>query len=147
MQVTGGGGGGGEPSGTVKIYAGAVAPSGYLLCDGAALSVATYAALFAAIGYTWGGAGASFNIPDLRTRQPVGADGGLNLNLGDTDGQPFGSRVPFPGDVPANVNSDVVFVLNSAIGSPDVSTGVSGRNHAHSINYPGFTGVNFIIKT
>jgi len=44
------------------------APAGYLKADGTAVSRATYAALFAAIGTTFGvGDGATtFNLPDLR---------------------------------------------------------------------------------
>jgi hypothetical protein len=45
-----------------------------LLCDGASLSTTTYAALYAVIGYTYGGSGASFSVPDLRGRVPVGKD-------------------------------------------------------------------------
>ena len=44
------------------------APTGWLVCDGAAVSRSTYADLFTAIGTTWGtGDGSStFNVPDLR---------------------------------------------------------------------------------
>ena len=44
------------------------APSGYLLCNGAAISRTTYAALFAAIGTTYGAGNGdtTFNIPDFR---------------------------------------------------------------------------------
>lgn len=41
-------------------------PAGALLCDGSSLSTTAYAHLFSAIGYTWGGSGANFNLPDLR---------------------------------------------------------------------------------
>lgn len=55
------------PSGTMVAYAGyATDPVGWLLCDGRSLSVASYPELFAMIGYTYGGSGGSFNIPDLR---------------------------------------------------------------------------------
>jgi microcystin-dependent protein len=57
-------------------------PSGWLLCDGSAVSRTTYAALFAAIGTTYGAGNGSttFNVPDLRGRTPVGADPtGVNL--------------------------------------------------------------------
>lgn len=40
----------GNPVGSIISYAGTVAPSGYLACDGASLSRTTYAALFAVIG-------------------------------------------------------------------------------------------------
>jgi microcystin-dependent protein len=56
------------PTGSVISYAGSTAPSGWLLCDGAPLSTTTYASLFAIIGYTFGGSGGTFNLPDLRGR-------------------------------------------------------------------------------
>jgi microcystin-dependent protein len=53
--------------GTIIDFAGASAPSGYLLCPTAATNVSrtTYAALFAAIGTTWGAGDGSttFGIP------------------------------------------------------------------------------------
>jgi len=56
------------PSGSVFHFAMIAAPAGYLKADGTAVSRATYAALFAAIGTTFGvGDGATtFNLPDLR---------------------------------------------------------------------------------
>jgi microcystin-dependent protein len=52
--------------GMISDWGGATAPSGWLGCDGQSLATTgTYAALFAAIGYTWGGSGASFNAPNL----------------------------------------------------------------------------------
>ena len=53
-------------AGTVIYYAASAAPTGYLKANGASLSTTTYATLFAAIGYTFGGSGASFSVPDLR---------------------------------------------------------------------------------
>lgn len=61
------------PSGVMTPYAGASAPTGWLLCDGAAYSTAVYPALFSAIGYTFGGSGANFNVPDMRGASPAGA--------------------------------------------------------------------------
>jgi microcystin-dependent protein len=56
------------PSGAIMAFAGTTAPSGWLKCEGQAISRATYATLFAAIGTTWGvGDGSTtFNVPDLR---------------------------------------------------------------------------------
>ena len=56
------------PTGSVHVMATTTAPSGYLKCNGAAVSRTTYADLFAIIGTTWGeGDGSStFNVPDLR---------------------------------------------------------------------------------
>jgi microcystin-dependent protein/cytoskeletal protein CcmA (bactofilin family) len=54
------------PPGTVITVAASTAPTGYLKANGASLNTTTYASLFAAIGYTFGGSGASFTLPDLR---------------------------------------------------------------------------------
>lgn len=56
------------PPSAIMAFARNTAPSGWLACDGSAVSRTTYAALFAAIGVTFGaGDGTStFNLPDLR---------------------------------------------------------------------------------
>jgi microcystin-dependent protein len=56
------------PPGGVTAFAGTAIPTGWLNCDGSAVNRATYAALFTAIGTTWGAGDGSttFNIPDLR---------------------------------------------------------------------------------
>jgi hypothetical protein len=58
-------------------YAGGAAPTGFLLCDGSAVSRTTYSGLFAAIGTTWGAGDGSttFNVPDLRRRTTIGSGG------------------------------------------------------------------------
>jgi microcystin-dependent protein len=52
----------------------ATAPSGFLECDGSAVSRSTYAALFAVIGTTYGAGDGSttFNVPDLTDKVAVG---------------------------------------------------------------------------
>ena len=64
------------PSGTVSQTARATAPTGYLLCDGSAISRTTYSSLFDAIGtaYGVGDNSTTFNIPNLKGRVPVGMD-------------------------------------------------------------------------
>lgn len=74
--------------GTLIQYAGTTAPSGYLFCDGAAVSRATYANLFSAISTTWGAGNGSttFNVPDLRGYFARGsgtnADGTVGTSVG-----------------------------------------------------------------
>lgn len=65
------------PVGTVTPFAGNAAPSQWLLCEGQVVSRTTYATLFAAIGTTYGAGDSTttFNLPDMRSRAPVGADG------------------------------------------------------------------------
>jgi len=66
------------PVGAASLFFGASAPTGWLFCDGSAVSRTTYAALFTAIGTTYGtGNGTTtFNLPDLRGRIPMGAGTG-----------------------------------------------------------------------
>ena len=56
--------------GTVLAYAGNAVPDGYLQCNGAAVSRTIYAALYAAIGTTYGSGNGSttFNLPNLTDR-------------------------------------------------------------------------------
>lgn len=70
------------PTGSVFTMATTTVPSGYLECDGSAVSRTTYADLFAAIGTTWGaGNGSStFNVPDLRGEFIRGWDNGRGID-------------------------------------------------------------------
>lgn len=67
-----------RPVGEVTDFAGSTAPSGWLICNGAAVSRTTYADLFAYIGTTWGAGNGSttFNVPNLQGRVRVGRDTG-----------------------------------------------------------------------
>lgn len=68
------------PSGSMMPFIGAGVPSAeWILCDGASYPTATYPDLFGAIGYTFGGAGANFNVPDMRGRVAVGQDLGAGI--------------------------------------------------------------------
>jgi len=71
-------------TGVIVAYAGTAAPTGYLLCDGAAVNRTTYSTLFALVSTTFGvGDGSTtFNVPDLRGRMPLGLDnlGGSSAN-------------------------------------------------------------------
>ena len=72
------------PAGMVQAYAGSAAPTGWLKCNGAAVSRTTYATLFAAIGTTYGsGNGSStFNVPDLRGEFVRGWDDSRGVDSG-----------------------------------------------------------------
>lgn len=77
------------PVGVILPYAGTVAPTGWALCNGAAVSRTTYADLYAVVGTRYGAGNGSttFNLPDLRGRVPVGKDGTTNFpEVGATGG-------------------------------------------------------------
>lgn len=75
------------PAGAVIPFAGSAAPTGFLLCDGSSKVRADFTDLFTAIGTTFGNAdGSHFNLPDLRSRVPVGAGAGtFALSFASTD--------------------------------------------------------------
>tara|TARA_B100001094_G_scaffold130313_1_gene126177 strand:+ start:15777 stop:19094 length:3318 start_codon:yes stop_codon:yes gene_type:complete len=77
---------GGSPIGQIVAWSGSATavPQGYFLCSGTSLNTTTYAALFNIIGYTHGGSGSTFNLPDLRDRFIIGAGG--NYSIGNTGG-------------------------------------------------------------
>lgn len=58
------------PTGTILPYGGVTPPSGWLFCDGSAVSRSIYSALFSSIATSWGYGDNSttFNLPDLRGR-------------------------------------------------------------------------------
>lgn len=76
--------------GEVRMWAAAAPPPGWLICDGSAVSRSLNPALFATIGTVFGvGNGTTtFNLPDLRTRFPVGVGAwrALGVNEGNADG-------------------------------------------------------------
>lgn len=64
-------------SGEITMFGGLSAPTGWLMCDGAAVNRFVYADLFAAIGQVYGAGDGSttFNLPNLSGKFPVGASG------------------------------------------------------------------------
>jgi len=77
------------PTGFIFPNGSSSVPTGYLLCDGSAVSRSTYSALFTAIATNYGvGDGTTtFNLPDLRGRFPLGkATAGTGSTLGGTGG-------------------------------------------------------------
>jgi len=64
------------PTGIIIPFGSDTPPTGFLLCDGSAVSRATFAGLFAVIGtsYGVGDGGTTFNLPNLQGRIPQGKD-------------------------------------------------------------------------
>jgi microcystin-dependent protein len=68
--------------GEIRLFGGNFAPKNYALCDGQILAISQNQALFAILGTTYGGNGAStFGLPDLRGRVPVGAGQAPGLSI------------------------------------------------------------------
>lgn len=164
------------PSGSMQMFGGASAPSGWLLCDGTAVNRITYAALFAVIGTTYGSGDLvmTFNLPDLRGRMPMGAGTGTGLNASGS-GVPGGTaqtartRGQWGGEethlltvseMPAHNHSSTIPVLAAVSGGPaNLNSGTTfqtynlssimnntGGNARHA-TLPPYVVVNYIIKT
>jgi microcystin-dependent protein len=139
------------PTGTVVAFAGTTAPSGWLLCDGTAVPRAANAALFAAIGTTYGGGDGTttFNLPDLRGRMPMGTGTGTGLT-GRALGKTYGSETVTlsVGQMPAHTHgvSDPGH-SHPPQGATFIQGGLSGPNAGisqggASYNYGPSTGVS-----
>jgi microcystin-dependent protein len=147
---------GAEITGVIKQFAGVTAPNGYFICDGSAKSRSTYASLFSVVGtiYGIGDGSTTFNIPDLRTKVPVGySSGDPNFGaLGDTGGEVSHTltvnELP-PHNHPINAalsdftGGGVTEIFQSS--GPNVNTGNTGGGAAHN-NLQPFLTVNHIIK-
>jgi microcystin-dependent protein len=157
------------PPGTVTQFAGATAPTGYLLCQGQSLSTTTFGNLFNVIGYTYGGSGSSFTLPNLRGRVPVGLDpsqtefdargetGGAKthtLSLGEMPVHNHSRGVITTGGSPVNPGTFIssasasVYYANDGGGytADGVGTSNAGGGAAHN-NLQPYIVLNYIIKT
>lgn len=83
----------GLPVGSVAYFAGNAIPSGWLKCNGAQISTAGYAKLFQTIGYTYGGQGNFFRLPDLRGEFLRGFDDGRGVDANRAFGSSQNSQV------------------------------------------------------
>lgn len=156
----------GGVTGSISMFPVATPPTGYLLCDGSAVSRSTYSALFALIGTTFGaGNGSStFNLPDYRDRMPIGAGttyvntstgGSANAIVvshthtitdpGHSHAVTFVSQLGGGGGG-ADVNGSVSGAKGTTTATTGItlaSTGSSGTN----ANLPPYFGIYFMIKT
>lgn len=127
------------PAGVVEAYAGSTVPAGYLSCDGSLVSRTTYAALYAAIGDTYGAGDGSttFALPDLERRVVVGAGGTGTTTLADTVGATGGAETHTltVAEVPAhNHGARTAAAPGHVHRSGSLSAGSSGSAHVHTID-------------
>jgi len=147
------------PVGSIIMFAGAAAnlPTGYLVCNGDAVSRSTYSVLFGLLGTDYGAGNGSttFNLPDLRGRAPIGVGTGTGLTaraLAATTGTETHTLIT--AEIPSHSHTSLQFGPNAgaaglradAVVTTDTTTGSTGGGGAHNNMQPSIA-INFIIKT
>lgn len=115
------------PPGIIMAYSSTTAPTGWLYCDGTAVSRTTYADLFAIVStaYGEGDGSTTFNLPDLRGRFLRGVDDGQG---NDPDA---GSRTAM--NTGGNTGDNVGSVQSDATALPNTNfTTDSQGSHSHT---------------
>ena len=125
------------PTGAIFFFAAAAVPPGYLVCDGAAYSTTTYANLFALVGYTFGGGGATFNVPNL-TGLFIRGVGGNSAAFGTVQSDSFGAHNHGVND-PGHNHPLADPGHNHTVNDPGHTHSVTDPGHNHSVNDPGHT--------
>lgn len=143
----------GNPPGAILQYSGSSAPTGYLLCDGSAVSRTTYADLYSVIGtvYGSGDGSATFNLPSLvdkfvlgkgSTYSTLAATGGETTHTLTTSEMPAHTHTVTKGTTTLAAGAMALSATSSAGTVTSASTGGGG---AHN-NMPPYIVLNYIIK-
>jgi microcystin-dependent protein len=172
LAGAGGGGGGGVAriTGEIISYGGALAPEGWLVCDGSQVSRTVYADLFTVLGVSYGAGNGTntFNLPNLQGRVPIGVDG--TFTRGSSGGA--AAHTLTAAELPSHthgINHDHPSMTTAAGGAHDHSTGrndadgaspttiregtgtgkttdrsmvLSDGTHTHAVDIPNFTGTS-----
>ena len=161
-------------SGSIMMWPTSSAPTGYLLCDGSAVSRTTYATLFALFGTTFGSGDGSttFNVPNYTNRMPygstIGSTGGSADAIVVSHTHTATSTVTDPGHVHGPLSPYTFCSYNgggangggggslltimpttgsATTGITVATTNTSTGSSGTGANLPPYLGINFIIKT
>ncbi|MCD4813760.1 phage tail protein [bacterium] len=123
------------PSGTIVMWPMETAPDGWMECAGNRLSTSSYPHLFAAIGYSYGGSGTDFNIPDFRGYFPRGWSHGAGVDPDATSrtargdgatGDIVGTKQDF--EIQSHDHRQKPAIYGTTAGTMSVMRGVYGMN-------------------
>jgi microcystin-dependent protein len=122
----------GVNTGIVIPWGSASIPSGFLECNGQAVSQVTYAALFAIIGTTYGNpGGGNFNVPDLTDRTVVNKSN--TKNLAQTGGA---NTVTRTGNIAGTVSQYALTTAEIPSHAHSGMTGMAGGGNLMSCSEP-----------
>lgn len=130
-------------SGIIQMFAGSVAPNGWLICDGSTVSRISFGDLFKVIGTTYGvgNSVSTFALPDMRGKSPIGAGTGQTLTT-RTLGANLGAETVILAqtNLPPHTHTATVGT-QSANHTHTGTSGTQSVNHSHSYGIPiGTTG-------
>jgi microcystin-dependent protein len=116
----------GTATGTIVPWSTSTAPTGFLKCDGTAVSRTTYSALFAVISTTYGAGDGSttFNLPNLEDRTAIGASVANSKSVAQTGGA---NTVTPTGNISGSTGSTTLTTNQIA-------------SHGHSVNAQSSSG-------
>lgn len=155
------------PIGGLMMWPTATAPSGWLLCNGAAYTVPVtstdpYYALYQVIGTTFGSGTGTFKVPDYRDRMPIGAGTTYSANSsgGSKDAivvshthtatdsghsHTYGSAQGITGGAAAATQGTNSGAFSTSTGNANISVSTTGSSGTNA-NLPPYLGIYFIIK-
>lgn len=127
----------GTPTGGLMLWPTASPPANWLICNGSAVSRATYATLFAVVGTTFGvGDGSTtFNLPNYTDRMPIGAGSSYAVNAQGG----AASTTLTTTELPSHSHSASSSSSSSFLGTAG-QTGDFDLSHTHSYNLGFITG-------
>lgn len=164
------------PTGTILPFAGNSIPSGFLSCNGAAISRTTYSALYAAIGtkYGSGNGSSTFNLPEVSNGRlftsaaisiaqngDFSFDGtGVNTSDGTYHGSSYGATYKLTNAATFNMNVGSTKNSYSTFGVgvlPNTKQNTSGGSWSQAplpfkyksglkINMPSYVSITYCIK-
>jgi microcystin-dependent protein len=133
------------PTGIIEMFAGSVAPIGWLICDGSIVSRVAFSDLFKVIGTTYGvgNSNSTFTLPDMRGRLPIGVGSGSSLTT-RTLAATFGAETATLAEtnLPSHTHA-------TTVGTESVThthTGTSGgesANHVHNFSHTAGTSGSY----
>lgn len=118
--------------GEVKMWPAVALPVGFHLCDGQSLAVATYPVLFGKIGYTFGGSGANFNVPNYIAHSPIGLDASKSEINALTDKTGTWNHTH---TLPAHKHDKGSLAIASSGTHTTTATSNTVSDHTHTINH------------
>lgn len=108
---------GGAVIGEIKLMGFAAVPAGWLVCNGATLPTTSYPQLYEKIGNTFGGAGATYMLPNFTNALPLQSGDYVSIGASRSDAKHVQSQIQFTltaDNMPAHTHEATLNASNDA---------------------------------